>query len=95
MTYTFPNGLVLEVPEEILIIENHHKNKQLIPVGTHYVLQLGTTKGGSVCFNILSKNGLDYRKDGLLNGYLNLETLLDLKYQEFSLERYLNTRVFL
>lgn len=88
LKYNFTNGLVLEVPEQILII----KGTDFIPDGTHYCLSLGKTRHGVICFNISHKNGKDVAYQ---RAYLSFDTILNMKYEECSLERYLKTRIFL
>ena len=88
IVYKFPNGLVLKLPEQILIIQGTKSIKE----GTHYCLFQSKTWSGEPCFNISHKNGIDVSLDKM---YLYVETILNMKYEACSLERYFNSRVFL
>lgn len=88
LTYTFPNGTKIEVPESILILENFGQ----IEKNTHYKLKLGTTYSGEIIFDVTHKNGKDIQ---MLKMYLSLTTILNLIYKACTLEQFHNMKVFL
>jgi hypothetical protein len=91
LRHTFPSGLVLEIPDQILITQGYEN----IAFGNHYCLKLGKTTHtpSRVVFDVTHKNGKNIAVSGMY--ILPVTLAISVKYEPLTLERFIKTRIFL